>query len=1068
METAAIVMRPGDEEQLAEVNDGDEFAVGASEWGAGGDGVSRRALLRLAGASLAVAGIAGAAGCKDRPDGETIVPYVDPPVGTMPGVPVVYATALSRSGYARGALVTSREGRPIKIEGNPDHPSSLGGTDVFAQAAILDLYSPARLKAPTEAGEPADWSAFFGKLDEAVGRARASSGGDLRVLVGCVTSPTLAGQLAELERTVAGARWHTYETVSRSNAHAGAEMAFGRALDAVYDFRQAEIVVSLDCDFLFAEPGSLRYARDFADGRRVRFDATRMNRLYAAEGAWSSTGSMADHRLRVRPGDVEALARALAAACGVAGVEASVWQGARSGYGDAWVRAAAADLASHRGAGVVVAGEWQPPEVHALALAINHALGNLGKTVALIAPVDAGADSSDPRRGLGALAADMRAGKVGTLLIFGGDPARQAPDDTGFRDALEEFTKGGGLSAHLCAGASRTSFLCRWQLPESHELEAWGDLRGHDGTAALVQPLIAPLNRSLSAVEVMERVLGRPDRSGYEAVRAQWKSRAGAGDFEAWWQAQLRRGTVERTAATAVAVGAPRLPPPRRVSSSSEIEVSIRPDYSAWDGRFFGNVWLQELPRPFTKLVWDNAVLVSAATAARLEVAANDVVRITAPGGRSVEGAVLVVPGMADGVAAVTLGYGTEPPAGVEGPVGFDVYPLRTSGEPWTIREGVSVEKTGAKYALVVTNSHHAMNGATEGGRPPQAIATSHTSEQERETGNRGLVRVATLAEYRANPQIVRDLGGAKERKPLLTMYEERKYTDPYQWGMSIDQTACIGCGACVVACQAENNIAVVGKAEVARQREMHWIRIDDYFEAPTDASAGGATLEDAGGGAVHHQPVPCMHCENAPCEYVCPVGATTHSTEGLNQMTYNRCVGTRYCSNNCPYKVRRFNFLDYTRFTSRPSDVPRNNPEVTVRTRGVMEKCTYCVQRIERTRGVVSREVLSMRERARTAADPTTRAQVEAIADRREFELVSRLETACAQACPTRAIEFGSIAPVAGRATSVMAAKASPLDYSLLRELGTVPRTTYLGRVRNPGPAWTSATAATKASGGD
>jgi molybdopterin-containing oxidoreductase family iron-sulfur binding subunit len=611
-----------------------------------------------------------------------------------------------------------------------------------------------------------------------------------------------------------------------------------------------------------------------------------------------------------------------------------------------------------------------------------------------------------------------------------------------------------------------TAFRCQWHVPEAHYLEAWGDVRGFDGTVSILQPLIAPLFGGRSAGEVLETLLGRPDRTGYEIVRGHWSSQHPGNDFEQWWERTLKAGVVAGTALPPRDVPAPRVRQRqgRRAATSDPgstgdgLEVVFRPDYCVWDGSFANNSWLQELPKPFTKLTWDNAAMVGPKTAERLSLADQDVVTLSLRG-RSVDAPVLVVPGVPDGVVCVSLGYGRTR-AGhvgtVHGPqteaVGFDAYQIRPAADRW-FASGLALSKTGKVHHLVTTRSHHAMATLEDFHEvidndilKPNAIVTTRTPEEARETSNRKLVRVVTLEEFKRNPEVVKDLGGEKEKKPLLSLYPGPKhggwdYSKGYQWGMSIDMSTCIGCNACVVACQAENNIPVVGKKEVARQREMHWIRIDDYY---------GGSIDDP---KVYHQPVPCMQCENAPCEYVCPVGATTHSAEGINQMTYNRCVGTRYCSNNCPYKVRRFNFLSFADAETNAGRKLQRNPDVTVRTNGVMEKCNYCIQRLQLTRIEAEKMIVELSERARNAATEEERNRLEEESRRREYGLLERLQTACQQACPTRAIEFGSIREVAGQKTRVAKLKEEPLDYSLLRELTTVPRTTYMARIRNPNP---------------
>ena len=1000
----------------------DEFARDADRWLA--DEQSRRSFLKRMAAGVA---LAGAAGCSSRPEGETIVPYVDLPDGLIPGVPTSFSSTIPLNGFGRGVLVTSREGKPIKIEGNPDHPSSLGGTDAQTQASILDLWDPTRARQPMFGGVATNWSTFFAEFDKQVARG----GERLRVLSGAVTSPTLGAQIDAFDDRFASGRWHAFEPLDAGNAAAGARLAFGRDVDVVYDFSKANVVVSLDADFLIDGPGAPRYARDFMAGRRVRGGRLTMNRLYVAESAMTLTGARADHRLPVRPGEIEAIARALA-------------DRNAASNAPAWLTAVAADLAANRGASIVLAGPSQPPAVHALCHAINVALGNVGTTVRFVEPIARrfGAEAT-----LAALTADLRAGRVETLLIFADDPAHASPD---FADALAAASRAGTFTAHLAPRYNETSFACRWHLPRTHWLEEWGDVRGHDGTASIVQPLIAPLADGRPAIELVDRLLGRVDRQSYAIVREHWSTRLGD-DFEGAWRDALKRGTVAKSAAASVDVGLPRAIATSQSQSPAAFDLVVRPDPSVGDGAFYDNAWLQELPRPFTKIVWNHAALLSLVDAKQLGVSEGDVVRIEA-NGRSIELPAAVLPGTPAGAVTVHAGYGKRWFANettLDAAIGANVYALLPADHATSF--AATVTKSGARSALVQTRSHNAMAaGGIDPTRPmTDAVVTPADAD---DAMNRRLVRIATLDAYAKDPaHVARALGGEKEKKPLLTLYPDWDYSQGYQWGMSIDTTACIGCNACIVACQSENNIPVVGADQVGRQREMHWLRVDDYFSG-----------DDAESPRVTHQPVPCMHCENAPCEVVCPVGATVHSVEGLNQMVYNRCVGTRYCSNNCPYKVRRFNFLDYTEKLRKGSEQRLGmNPDVTVRARGVMEKCSYCLQRLQRTRILAERVLTDAKEAARRASDPTEKQRILDDAGRREFAILDGLDTACGQACPTRAITFGSIRPVAGQKTRLMNEKTQPLDYVLLRELTTRPRTSYLARLTNPKPAISSEGAA-------
>jgi molybdopterin-containing oxidoreductase family iron-sulfur binding subunit len=1008
------------------------------------DELSRRSFLQLMGASLALAGAGGAVGgCSDKPVDPKIVPYVTQAPQIVPGKPLTYATAMPMNGFGKGVLVTTREGRPIKIEGNPDHPASLGGTDAFMQASILSLYDPDRSQVVTLGGEASSYGRFINELQQRIAQAHSTGGDGLYLLTGIITSPTLLAQLRELLQVMPKAQWHQHDPLMRRNTAAGLQLAFQRPLSAQYDFSKAQIIVSLDADFLFDDPASVRYARQFIDGRRVRKDQLRMNRLYVIESAMTITGSMADHRLARPPAEVQRFAAELAA----------VLVGESTTANNDFLAAVAADLKQHRGASLVIAGEAQPPQVHALAAAMNHALGNVGKAIRYCEAVEPLPASDD--RSLAGLVDAMRGNQVSTLLILGENPAYTAPADVPFALELERLSNSSAFTAHLATHEDETSFRCQWHVPQAHWLESWSDIRAFDGTASIIQPMILPLYGGRSTHTIVETLLGRSDRTDYEIVRSHWQSQL-PNDFETQWQRALQQGVIPNTAAKPVDVPNPKAP--GAPEPAPGMHLVIRPDPTAWDGSFTNNPWLQELPKPFTKLTWDNAALFSPATAQRLGLQNEDVVALKCSG-QSVHAPVLILPGTPDDVVVVHLGYGRTH-AGRVGTViagdtpsgGFNAYALRTRGALWSAA-GVEIQKLGRRYPLATTRSHHAMatlrgyDGPFKERLKPNAVVTDDTAPDDRALHNRRRVRVATLDQFTTNPNIIRELGGENEKKPLLSLYPGPgaggwDYSTGYQWGMSIDMTACIGCNACVVACQAENNIPVVGKEQVHRQREMHWIRIDDYFGGDVDRPQ------------VYHQPVTCMHCEDAPCEYVCPTGATTHSAEGINQMTYNRCVGTRYCSNNCPYKVRRFNFHAFADAETTPQRKLQRNPDVTVRANGVMEKCTYCIQRIQHARIEAETAIVKLSEQARAAASEEERARLNEQSRQAEIAILERLETACQQACPTRAITFGSITPVAGQQMPIAKLKQEPHDYVLLRELTTKPRTSYLARITNPNPA--------------
>jgi MoCo/4Fe-4S cofactor protein with predicted Tat translocation signal len=951
-----------------------EFPRQADVWEGGLD---RRRFLQLAGASLALAGL----GACTRQPLETIVPYVRQPEEIVPGRPLFYATATTLGGYALGVLVESHEGRPTKIEGNPDHPASLGATDSFAQASILGLYDPDRSQLLTEGGEIQTWTAFVDALSARLRAQQAIGGAGIRILTETVTSPSLASQLRALFERYPEARWHQYEPAGRDSARLGARLAFGGFLDTRYDFSRADVIVLLDSDLLASGPGSVRYAREVIDRRRVRRGHDRMSRLYAVESTPTPSGATADHRLSLQARAIPAFAGALAAESGVPG--ATRPPGAVDPRAARFLAAAAADLKAAGERGVVVAGDTAPPEVHALAHAINHRLGSAGIVAIHTDPVEA--RPVEQAASLRDLVDDMRSGRVDLLAILGGNPAFSAPADLGFVQALGRVP----MRVHLALEEDETSELCHWHVPQAHELETWSDARAYDGTVTILQPLIQPLYGGKSAHELLSNFTDDPPRSGHDVVRAFWSARSGAAEARALWRRALHDGVVPGTALSprhvsilpgAVARAAAGISWPAPAEADA-IEVVFRPDPTIHDGRFANNGWLQELPKPLSKLTWDNAALLAPATAESLGIGNGDEVEISAAG-RSVTAPAWILPGQPAGSVALHFGYGRRRTGRVGAGAGFDVYPLRTSDAPWSI-PSARLAKTGGHRALATTQDHFSMEG-------------------------RHLVRSGTLEQYRADPLFARkeEESSPKER----TLYPGFTY-EGHAWGLAIDLNACTGCNACVVACQAENNIPIVGKEQVLRGREMHWLRIDRYYEGSPDDPAA------------HHQPVMCMQCEQAPCEVVCPVGATNHSSEGLNDMVYNRCVGTRYCSNNCPYKVRRFNFLKYNDDATPVLKMLRN-PDVTVRSRGVMEKCTYCVQRINGARIAASKEERAIRD--------------------------GEIVTACGQACPTQAIVFGDINDPRSR---VSLAKAEPTNYGLLEELNTRPRTTYLAKVRNPAP---------------
>jgi MoCo/4Fe-4S cofactor protein with predicted Tat translocation signal len=956
-----------------------EFPKGASEWL---DSVSRRGFLQLMGASLAMAGMTG---CTKLPLQE-IVPYVRQPEQVIPGVAMYYATAFTLSGYANPLLVESNLGRPTKIEGNNLHPASLGGTDVFAQASILGMYDPDRSQAITHLGDVASWAEFVKEIRGPLVVQKALSGAGIRILTQTISSPTLKDQMQAFLAMYPQAKWHVYEPVNRDNVLEGAKLAFGEAVETRYDLSKAEVIVSLDADFLSAGfPGNVRYIRDFAKKRNP--DAE-MSRLYVIESTPSATGVKADHRLPLRATDIEDFARALATFSGVASDVAGIKDPAAKVLG-----AISQDLQAHKGSSVIIPGEHQPPAVHALAHAMNTALGNVGKTVVYTDPVNA--NPVNQTESLRELVSDMRAGKVDLLVIMGGNPVYDASADLGFADSL----KSSKVALRICHGLyeNETAELCHWNINEAHYLEAWSDGRAYDGTVSIVQPLIAPLYGGKSAHEILAALVGEPDASGYDLLRAYWQKQHAGPEFEAWWRKTLNDGFIEGSAYApkAVSLKTPSLPAAVAgvaKADANSLEVNLRRDPTIYDGQFANNGWLQELPKPMSKLTWDNAVLMGPKMADREGIKTMDVVTLEL-GERKVTGPVWIQAGHPDHSVTVHLGYGRRKAGRAGTGAGFDAYALRTTNALW-FATGCKLTKTGDFYQLASTQGYQTMDTG-DGATRPQ-------------------VREATLEEYHREPKF------AKEDEPpaSLTLYPGYDYKkSPDAWGMTIDLNSCVGCNNCIIACQSENNIAVVGKEQVVRGRHMHWIRVDAYYQGDRDAPRA------------YFQPVPCMQCENAPCELVCPVGATVHSSEGLNDMVYNRCIGTRYCSNNCPYKVRRFNFLLFQDWET-PQYKLMRNPDVSVRSRGVMEKCSYCVQRI---------------------AEHRINAETAAVRENREFKIEDgSLQTACQQSCPADAIVFGNINDPNSRVAKL---KALDRNYGLLADLNTRPRTTYLAEIRNPNP---------------
>ena len=983
-----------------------EFPSQASEFS---DPAGRRTFLKLMGASLALAGVGA---CTRQPP-QKLIPYVRQPEELIPGRPMFFATAMPMGGYAYPLLAENHMGRPTKLEGNPEHPASLGATDIFGQASVLNLYDPDRSRTIIGKGEVKTWSGFMAALQAAMNTQRGIGGAGLRLLTEPISSPSLVEQIQQLLTDFPDAKWHQWDPVFGTVQGGSPDMV------PVYALKEADIVVSLDANFMGAGAGQLRYSKDFGSRRRIGTPKDEQNRLYVAEPVPTITGSKADHRIAVQAQSIHAVAAALAAAVGVAGATA----GTLSEKQAAWVKTAAADLTAFKGKSAVIAGDHQPAVVHALARAINEALGNEGKTVHYTAPVVA--SPIDGAQSITELVQAMNEGKVDLLLIVDTNPVFTAPANLKFNDALQKVT----TRIHLGLYHDDTAEQCHWHVPAAHYLESWGDARAFDGTVTLVQPLIAPIYDGRSAIEVIGAMNGQLGRSAFELVKDFWtrafdgstnakfvlkdaKGNAFA-NAEAFWRHALHDGFIASTsvlnapeagaheaakageakagetakpAAAAVAAAKPAAPVTfaAPAAAAAGFEVVFRPDPTVLDGRFGNNGWMQELPKPLSKLTWDSVAYVGFATAEKLGVKNEDVIQITSEG-RTIQMPVWVMPGTADNTIVVHFGNGQTKLGRVANGVGMNAYPLRSSTSPWFIG-GATVTKTGQTYVLASTQTHFNME-------------------------SRNPVRVVTAEHYKEEPKESVEKLGPEVPTAAQSLYTPFEYPG-HKWGMAIDLNACHGCGVCMIACVAENNIAVIGKEQVKKAREMHWIRVDTYFEGSPDAPN------------MYSQPVPCMQCENAPCEQVCPVGATVHSDEGLNDMVYNRCVGTRYCSNNCPYKVRRFNFLLYSDFTTEELK-PQRNPDVSIRSRGVMEKCNYCTQRI-------------------------SHARIDAKVQGREIK-DGDIVTACQQACPTDAIVFGNLNDPNSQVSKL---KAQERNYGLLEDLNTHPRTTYLAVVRNPNPA--------------
>ena len=1090
----------------------DEFPDDAAEWL---DPVSRRKFLQLSGASLA---LAGAVGCNPsfKPAGQKkVVPYVKQPTEILPNVPLFFATAVAQAGgVGLGLLVKSAEGRPIKIEGNPNQPSSLGGTNVAAQGALLNLYDPDRSKENMYLGVSTTYTKTIEKIKEVL--AKSQQGDGVRVLAAPTTSPTQLRLMGDFSTRFPKAKWTSYEPAGDENCRKGVENAFGKPLNPVYQFDKANVVLSLDCDFLSAAgPGGPRFARDFIARRKVRHgdaalkakdgvDGHDMNRLYAVESMLTSTGGTADHRLPLKPSEIESFARAVAKELGVTAAEGKLPE-----FAAKWVKPLADDLKKNNGKALVVAGAQQPVAVHKLAWAINDKLGALGKTVTFTEPLSAplaGGKAIPPGTlaDLKALVADMQSGAVKLLLVANVNPVYDAPADLDFRKAVQDFKAKGGSVVHLGEYVDETGFEATYHVNAAHFLESWGDVRGHDGSVSVQQPLIAPLYDGKTTAELLAAILDSPQQDSMEMVRATWTKwfadSKQSGDFDLWWQHGVRDGVL--AGAELKTVEAPKLGDKatdglgQAPVVAAGMEIQFLPDPTVGDGRYANNGWLQEMPKPITSITWDNAAIVSPRTAEELKCGVYypftggergssevDVVELTL-NGRKVLAAVFPLPSHADGVVTLHLGYGRTKGGKTIGDIanglGSNAYALRAS-ESQGHASGLEVKKTGQKFIIACTQGQYLMEG-----RRPHRSATVEQFEADHEFAQIPPASPGEYKELRAlTPGTEEDwvrLYGTDPSAPKYPFHDDHAHAHAHEphdkrviplslyptnpstvkapngdpdeasktyrrWGLAVDLGACTGCGTCVIACQAENNIPVVGKGQVMTGRAMHWIRIDRYFSIP-----GSKALDDELGDRsvgtkdraervkeshridAHFQPMMCHHCEKAPCEVVCPVQATAHSADGLNDMAYNRCVGTRYCANNCPYKVRRFNFLQYADYSTESLKLV-NNPEVTVRTRGVMEKCTYCTQRIRNA------EIETEREFMTRPKDMFGRPKI------KDGEILS----ACQQACPTGAIVFGDLNDPESQ---VLRWKAEPTNYGVLAEQNTMPRTSYLAAIKNPNPA--------------
>jgi MoCo/4Fe-4S cofactor protein with predicted Tat translocation signal len=996
--------------------------------------VSRRRFLQFMGGTLALAGVT-LTGCRRWPE-EKLAPFANNQTGRIPGEPERFSSSFDLGGVAQPLLITSFEGRPIKVEGNPGHPLSLGASSMFAQASLLDMYDPERLnfykhrETPTGATMNSSKEAFTKALGKLIAQHKSIGGKGLVIISEAFSGPTALRLRAKIAKELPQAVYFEYEPVSRDNQAQGLKLAYGSVLRPLYNLKKAQVIATFDDCLLSGHPDSLSHARDWAANRKtVDDEGQKMSRVYAIESTYTTTGTTADARLPLGPSQIALAVHALASKLSVAGAKA----GALDGAAEKFISALAKDLKNNSGSALVTLGSGYSPDLHALVAGINDALLAQGKTVSYV-PEPEQREKGHNQAIIDATAL-IGSGQATTVVILGGNPAYDAPADLGFAGALAKAN----TVVHVTHYINETSVLAHWVAPKAHYLEAWGDGYAWDLSVTSVQPIILPLYDGLSGIEVLSLILGE-GKEGYELVRGTFAASAGIAaelpGFEKAWRKFIHDGFLAGSAAkttvpAAVIKGFETTAPQK----PSDFELTFITDRCVFDGRFANNAWLQELPDPLTKVVWDNALLINKKDADSLGLTTGDLARVSA-GGKDLEVAVYVLMGQPKGVVTLPLGYGRDVCGSVGQAVGFNAYKLRTSKTTFAA-SGVKIANVGRKYRLVTTVNHHILDEIGVIARDVRVGAKA---------GQSGLIiKDANVADFKKDPKFVnKDIHGNISLQLFDTPSD---YTDKnHAWGMAVDMSSCLGCSACVVACYAENNIPAVGKEEVDNNREMAWLRIDRYFKGDPDADEAPAVV---------YQPMMCQQCENAPCEQVCPVGATMHDTEGLNVMVYNRCIGTRYCSNNCPYKVRRFNYFDYHSRSPRqeaavvlhvqvgnqgntwlgiPDEQQKYsvdkiksmvfNPEVTVRMRGLMEKCTYCIQRIHTIK-------------------TDKRVKGEKLAD-------GDIQTACQQSCPTSAIVFGDLKDPQSRVSKLQKLNRS---YGVLAELNTKPRTQYLAKIRNPNP---------------